>query len=176
MAQVQGTIVQCIGAVIDVEFPRDGLPKVYDALVVEESDNPLAEKGLTLEVEQQLGDGIVRTIAMGSSDGLRRGMKVRSTGDGIKVPVGPAVLGRVMDVLGRPIDERGPVEAKELRVIHQAAVDNIACEQSARMVAMKAASDNAQTIIEELQLIYNKNRQAAITKEISEIVSGAAAV
>jgi F-type H+-transporting ATPase subunit beta len=97
------------------------LPKVYDALVVEESDNPLAEKGLTLEVEQQLGDGIVRTIAMGSSDGLRRGMKVRSTGDGIKVPVGPAVLGRVMDVLGRPIDERGPVEAKELRVIHQAA-------------------------------------------------------
>ncbi|HLB85687.1 MAG TPA: F0F1 ATP synthase subunit beta, partial [Steroidobacteraceae bacterium] len=121
MAQVQGTIVQCIGAVIDVEFPREGLPKVYDALVVEESDNPLAEKGLTLEVEQQLGDGIVRTIAMGSSDGLRRGMKVRSTGDGIKVPVGPAVLGRVMDVLGRPIDERGPVEAKELRVIHQAA-------------------------------------------------------
>jgi len=210
-------------------------------------------------------------------------MKVRSTGDGIRVPVGPAVLGRVMDVLGRPIDERGPVEAKELRVIHQAApkfdelspslerligpvkilidaylegridevhlfgnrfvntmkqdplhstiipipqtwttaegqevvdaagpsgahawdylyepdaktvldellvryietfvyqaaVDNIACEQSARMVAMKAASDNAQTIIEELQLIYNKNRQAAITKEISEIVSGAAAV
>ena len=121
MAQVQGTIVQCIGAVIDVEFPREGLPKVYDALIVEESDNPLAEKGLTLEVEQQLGDGIVRTIAMGSSDGLRRGMKVRSTGDGIKVPVGPAVLGRVMDVLGRPIDERGPVEAKERRVIHQAA-------------------------------------------------------
>src|SRR5678816_799084 len=121
MAQVQGTIVQCIGAVIDVEFPREALPKVYDALVVEESDNPLAEKGLTLEVEQQLGDGIVRTIAMGSSDGLRRGMKVRSTGDGIKVPVGPAVLGRVMDVLGRPIDERGPVEAKERRVIHQPA-------------------------------------------------------
>ena len=121
MAQVHGTIVQCIGAVIDVEFPRESLPQVYDALVVEESDNPLAEKGLTLEVEQQLGDGVVRTIAMGSSDGLRRGMKVRSTGDGIKVPVGPAVLGRVMDVLGRPIDERGPVEAKERRVIHQPA-------------------------------------------------------
>jgi F-type H+-transporting ATPase subunit beta len=121
MAQAQGTIVQCIGAVIDVEFPRESLPHVFDALVVEESDNPLAEKGLTLEVEQQLGDGIVRTIALGSSDGLRRGMKVRSTGDGIKVPVGPAVLGRVMDVLGRPIDERGPVDAKERRVIHQSA-------------------------------------------------------
>jgi F-type H+/Na+-transporting ATPase subunit beta len=121
MAQAQGTIVQCIGAVIDVEFPRESLPRIYDALVVEESDNPLAEKGLTLEVEQQLGDGVVRTIALGSSDGLRRGMKVSNTGDGVMVPVGPAVLGRVMDVLGRPIDERGPVEAKERRVIHQAA-------------------------------------------------------
>jgi F-type H+-transporting ATPase subunit beta len=121
MAQAQGTIVQCIGAVIDVEFPRESLPHIFDALVVEESDNPLAEKGLTLEVEQQLGDGVVRTIALGSSDGLRRGMKVRNTGDRIKVPVGPAVLGRVMDVLGRPIDERGPVDAKERRVIHQPA-------------------------------------------------------
>ena len=121
MAQVQGTIVQCIGAVIDIEFPRESLPRVYDALVLEDSDNPLAEKGLTFEVEQQLGDGVVRTIAMGSADGLRRGMRVRNTGEGIKVPVGPAVLGRVMDVLGRPIDERGPVAAKERRVIHQPA-------------------------------------------------------
>jgi F-type H+-transporting ATPase subunit beta len=121
MAQAQGTIVQCIGAVIDIEFPRESLPGVFDALVLEESDNPLAEKGLTFEVEQQLGDGVVRTIALGSSDGLRRGMKVRNTGEGIKVPVGPAVLGRVMDVLGRPIDERGPVDAKERRVIHQPA-------------------------------------------------------
>src|SRR6187455_3434312 len=118
----QGTIVQCIGAVVDVQFPRDKMPRVYDALVLEQdATNTLVEQGLTFEVEQQLGDGIVRTIAMGSSDGLKRGMKVRSTGDGIKVPVGPAVLGRVMDVLGRPIDERGPVESKELRVIHQAA-------------------------------------------------------
>ena len=83
MAQVQGTIVQCIGAVIDIEFPREALPKVYDALVARGQRQPLVEKGLTFEVEQQLGDGIVRTIAMGSSDGLRRGMKVRSTGDGI---------------------------------------------------------------------------------------------
>ena len=100
MAQVQGTIVQCIGAVIDVEFPREGLPKVYDALVVEESDNPLAEKGLTLEVEQQLGDGVVRCIALGSSDGLRRGMKVTSTGAPISVPVGIGTLGRIVGASG----------------------------------------------------------------------------
>ncbi|MGH8203513.1 MAG: F0F1 ATP synthase subunit beta, partial [Steroidobacteraceae bacterium] len=81
-----GKIVQIIGSVIDVEFPREGIPAVYEAL-------KLVDEDLTLEVQQQLGDGIVRTIAMGSSDGLRRGMKVRNTGDGIKVPVGPAVLG-----------------------------------------------------------------------------------
>src|SRR6187455_906101 len=119
MTHAQGTIVQCIGAVTDIAFPRDAMPRVYDALVLEEdAANTLVEKGLTLEVEQQLGDGIVRTIAMGSSDGLRRGMKVSSTGDNIKVPVGPAVLGRVMDVLGRPIDERGPVNAEQRRPIH----------------------------------------------------------
>src|SRR5512137_133974 len=117
-----GTIVQCIGAVVDVEFPRDAMPHVYDALVLEEDlGNKLVEQGLTFEVEQQLGDGIVRTIAMGSSDGLKRGMKVRGTGKGISVPVGPAVLGRVMDVLGRPIDERGEVKSDERREIHQAA-------------------------------------------------------
>src|SRR6188508_2597684 len=122
MAQAQGTIVQCIGAVTDIAFPRDAMPRVYDALVLEEdAANPLVEKGLTFEVEQQLGDGVVRTIAMGSSDGLRRGMRVKSTGAPISVPVGPATLGRVMDVLGRPIDERGPVEAKERRSIHAAA-------------------------------------------------------
>ena len=115
----QGTIVQCIGAVVDVQFPRDAMPKVYDALVLEQdATNKLVEQGLTFEVEQQLGDGIVRTIAMGSSDGLKRGMKVRSTGENIKVPVGPGVLGRVMDVLGRPIDQRGPVKADERRPIH----------------------------------------------------------
>jgi F-type H+-transporting ATPase subunit beta len=115
-----GTIVQCIGAVVDVEFPRDAMPHVYDALVLEQdAGNTLVEQGLTFEVEQQLGDGVVRTIAMGSSDGLKRGMKVRNTGDNIKVPVGPGVLGRVMDVLGRPIDERGPILSDERRGIHQ---------------------------------------------------------
>ncbi len=117
----EGRIVQCIGAVIDIQFPRDQMPKVYDALTLVEEANSFAEKGLTFEVEQQLGDGIVRTIAMGSSDGLRRGMKVKGTGAPISVPVGPATLGRVMDVLGRPIDERGPVKAKEQRSIHAAA-------------------------------------------------------
>ena len=117
----EGKIVQCIGAVIDIQFPRDGMPRIYDALTLVEEGNSFAEKGLTFEVEQQLGDGVVRTIAMGSSDGLRRGMKVKNTGAPISVPVGPATLGRVMDVLGRPIDERGPVNADEHRSIHAAA-------------------------------------------------------
>jgi F-type H+-transporting ATPase subunit beta len=117
-----GNIVQCIGAVVDIQFPRDGMPKVYDALVLEESSEAsFAEKGLTFEVQQQLGDGVVRTIAMGSSDGLRRGMSVRGTGAPISVPVGPATLGRIMDVLGRPIDEAGPIATEERRSIHQAA-------------------------------------------------------
>ena len=118
----EGKIVQCIGAVIDIQFPRDNMPKIYDALkLVEDGAKSFAEKDLTFEVEQQLGDGVVRTIAMGSSDGLRRGMKVTNTGAPISVPVGPATLGRVMDVLGRPIDERGPVNAKERRSIHATA-------------------------------------------------------
>ena len=118
----QGTIVQCIGAVVDVQFPRDAMPKIYDALILEpDTKNKLVEQGLTFEVQQQLGDGVVRTIAMGSSDGLTRGMKVKGTGANIQVPVGPGVLGRVMDVLGRPIDERGPIEASERRGIHQPA-------------------------------------------------------
>src|SRR6187551_82507 len=122
MAQAQGTIVQCIGAVTDIAFPRDAMPRVYDALVLEEdAANTLVEKGLTFEVEQQLGDGVVRTIALGSSDGLRRGMKVASTGKPISVPVGQATLGRVMDVLGRPIDEQGPIKSTERRSIHQLA-------------------------------------------------------
>ncbi|HXH04663.1 MAG TPA: F0F1 ATP synthase subunit beta [Candidatus Competibacteraceae bacterium] len=108
-----GKIVQIIGAVVDVEFPRGEVPKIYDAL--------LAEGGLTLEVQQQLGDGIVRTIAMGPSDGLRRGVKVTNTGAPIAVPVGKATLGRIMDVLGNPVDEAGPVEAEERWVIHRKA-------------------------------------------------------
>jgi len=131
--QAQGTIVQCIGAVTDIEFPREKMPGIYDALILEDTGEAgLAEKGLTFEVEQQLGDGVVRTIALGSSDGLRRGMMVTNTGNPIMVPVGKATVGRIMDVLGNPIDE--------------------------------------------LKLVYNKMRQAAITKELSEIVSGAAAV
>ncbi|HEY0676159.1 MAG TPA: F0F1 ATP synthase subunit beta, partial [Immundisolibacter sp.] len=110
----QGNIVQCIGAVVDVEFPRGQMPKVYDALVMEGSE-------LTLEVQQQLGDGIVRTIALGSSDGLRRGMTVTDTGKPITVPVGAATLGRIMDVLGRPIDERGPVDQTLTAPIHRKA-------------------------------------------------------
>jgi F-type H+-transporting ATPase subunit beta len=117
----EGKIVQCIGAVIDIQFPREAMPRVYDALKLVEEADSFAEKDLTFEVEQQLGDGIVRTIAMGSSDGLRRGMKVRSTGAPISVPVGPGTLGRVMDVLGRPIDERGPVTTAERRSIHASA-------------------------------------------------------
>jgi F-type H+/Na+-transporting ATPase subunit beta len=121
MSQTHGTIVQTIGAVIDIEFPRDAMPKIYDALVLEETGSKLVEQGLTFEVEQQLGDGVVRTIAMGSADGLQRGMKVRNTGAGISVPVGAGVLGRVMDVLGRPIDQRGPIQSDERRTIHQPA-------------------------------------------------------
>ncbi|WP_298293471.1 F0F1 ATP synthase subunit beta [Thiomonas sp.] len=121
-AQAQGKIVQCIGAVIDIEFPRDAIPKVYDALVLaDDNDASRAEKGLTFEVQQQIGDGVVRTIAMGASDGLRRGMRVNNTGRPIEVPVGPAVLGRIMDVLGRPIDEAGPIATEERRSIHQTA-------------------------------------------------------
>ena len=108
----EGTIVQCIGAVIDVEFARDQLPKLFDALVLEGAD-------LTLEVQQQLGDGVVRTICLGSAEGLRRGMKVKNTGAGISVPVGPKTLGRIMDVLGRPIDEQGPVAAEKRMPIHR---------------------------------------------------------
>jgi F-type H+-transporting ATPase subunit beta len=118
----QGHIVQCIGAVVDIQFTREGMPGIYEALVLEPSEtNKLVEQGLTFEVQQQLGDGVVRTIAMGSADGLQRGMAVAGTGKGITVPVGAGTLGRVMDVLGRPIDERGPIEGNERREIHQAA-------------------------------------------------------
>jgi len=109
-----GRIVQIIGAVIDVEFPRDAVPQVYDALKVEPS-------GLTLEVQQQLGDGVVRTIALGSSEGLKRGLQVNNTNEGIKVPVGIETLGRIMDVLGNPIDEAGPIGEKDRMVIHRKA-------------------------------------------------------
>jgi len=107
-----GRIVQIIGAVIDVEFPRDQVPNVYDALVVD-------DKGLTLEVQQQLGDGVVRAIAMGSSEGISRGLGVNNTAAPISVPVGIETLGRIMDVLGNPIDEKGPIGEKERMAIHR---------------------------------------------------------
>jgi F-type H+-transporting ATPase subunit beta len=111
-SNAMGKIVQTIGAVVDVEFPRDQMPNIYDALKMDGT-------ALTLEVQQQLGDGIVRTIALGSSDGIRRGSMVRNTGAGITVPVGKATLGRIMDVLGNPIDERGPVDQTMTAVIHR---------------------------------------------------------
>jgi F-type H+-transporting ATPase subunit beta len=117
-----GNIVQCIGAVVDIKFPRNEMPNIYDALtLVESKEASFAEKGLTFEVQQQIGDGVVRAIAMGSSDGLRRGMEVKASGAGIKVPVGPATLGRIMDVLGRPIDDAGPIATQDRRAIHQLA-------------------------------------------------------
>ena len=109
-----GKVVQIIGAVIDVEFPRDSVPKVYDALKVEGGE-------ITLEVQQQLGDGIVRTIAMGSTEGLKRGLVAENTNGPIQVPVGLETLGRIMDVLGRPIDECGPIGEKEVASIHRKA-------------------------------------------------------
>ncbi|EIT72058.1 MULTISPECIES: F0F1 ATP synthase subunit beta [Hydrocarboniphaga] len=109
-----GKIVQIIGAVVDVEFPREAIPKVYDALKVTGTE-------LTLEVQQQLGDGVVRAIALGSSEGLKRGLEAVNTGAPISVPVGPATLGRIMNVLGEPIDEVGPVEAQSHWAIHREA-------------------------------------------------------
>ena len=110
----QGKIVQIIGAVVDVEFPRSDVPKVYDALKVDNTE-------ITLEVQQQLGDGVVRTIALGSTDGLKRNLVATNTNRAISVPVGAGTLGRIMDVLGRPIDEAGPVAASDSWEIHRAA-------------------------------------------------------
>ena len=110
-----GNVVEIIGAVVDVQFPRDAMPKVYDALRID----GFGDDGLTLEVQQQLGDGVVRTIAMGSTDGLRRGVDVANTGTPIQVPFGKKTLGRVMNVLGQPVDEAGPVGAEETWPIHR---------------------------------------------------------
>tara|TARA_B100001179_G_scaffold85563_1_gene60555 strand:+ start:5562 stop:6938 length:1377 start_codon:yes stop_codon:yes gene_type:complete len=109
-----GTVTQIIGAVIDVEFPKDNLPKVYEALTVDET-------GLVLEVQQQLGDGVVRTIAMGASEGLKRGVSVSNTKQAIAVPVGEGTLGRIMNVLGEPIDEKGKIDSDETMPIHRKA-------------------------------------------------------
>src|SRR6266851_9206094 len=109
----EGRITQIIGAVIDVQFPREAIPKVYEALKLKDVE-------LTLEVQQQLGDGVVRTIAMGASEGLKRGLAVQATGAPISVPVGKGTLGRIMDVLGKPQDNRGDVKGDELLPIHRA--------------------------------------------------------
>ena len=109
-----GQVVEIIGAVIDVKFPRESMPKVYDALKVDESD-------LTLEVQQQIGDGIVRTIAMGSTDGLKRGLSVNNTGAPINVPVGEKTLGRIMNVLGEPVDNAGEIKTEKTMPIHRPA-------------------------------------------------------
>ena len=111
----QGVVVQIIGAVVDVEFPNDKVPKVYNALEVE------GEKKLILEVQQQIGGGLVRCITMGTSDGLARGARVTDTGEAIKIPVGEETLGRIMNVLGDPVDEKGPIGEKEKWVIHRSA-------------------------------------------------------
>jgi len=107
-----GNVVEIIGAVIDVEFPRDAIPKIYDALKLDET-------GLTMEVQGQLGDGVVRAIAMGATEGLRRGMEVKNTGEAIRVPVGQKTLGRIMDVLGNPIDNQGEIGHEKTMPIHR---------------------------------------------------------
>ena len=112
MTDATGRVVQVIGAVIDVEFPETSVPKTYDALRIPKT-------GLTLEVQQQLGDGVVRAIAMGPSDGLYRGLEVSNTGDCIRVPVGTETLGRIMDVLGEPIDGKGVIGEKSRMPIHR---------------------------------------------------------
>jgi len=132
-----GKINQIIGAVVDVEFPRDSMPKIYDALMV-------SDAGLTLEVQQQLGDGVVRTIAMGTTDGLRRQMKVSNSGAPISVPVGKETLGRIMDVLGSPIDEAGPIGEATRRAIHQ---------KAPRYEDLKAATELLETGIKVIDLI-----------------------
>jgi F-type H+-transporting ATPase subunit beta len=113
----QGKVVQIIGAVVDIEFPQASVPRVYDALILTDGDL----KGLTLEVQQQLGGGVVRAIALGTTDGLRRGTAAENTNAPISVPVGKATLGRIMDVLGNPIDEAGDIGEEERMPIHRTA-------------------------------------------------------
>ena len=123
-----GHIIEIIGAVVDVEFPRDSVPKIYDALKVDAAS-------LTLEVQQQLGDGVVRAIAMGSTDGVRRGLEVLNTGEPIMVPVGEKTLGRIMDVLGNPVDDAGEIGAETTLPIHRDAPTF--AEQAAEMEVLE---------------------------------------
>ena len=107
-----GKVTEVIGAIVDIEFPSDAVPKIFDAVRIDDHD-------LILEVQQQLGDGVVRTIAMGTTDGLRRNVKARNTGKPIQVPVGKATLGRIMNVLGEPIDNKGPIDTTDRASIHR---------------------------------------------------------
>ena len=132
-----GEIVQVIGAVVDVKFPTDSVPKIFDALELDASN-------VTLEVQQQLGDGIVRSIALGSTDGLKRGINVNNTGEGIKVPVGEKTLGRIMNVLGDPIDEKGPIGEEERMVIHR---------EAPKFVELSATTELLETGIKVIDLI-----------------------
>ena len=132
-----GEIVQVIGAVVDVKFPTESVPKVYDALKLESTE-------VTLEVQQQLGDGVVRAIALGSTDGLRRGIAVENTGQGIMVPVGEKTLGRIMNVLGDPIDEKGPIGEQERMVIHR---------EAPKFVDLSPATELLETGIKVIDLI-----------------------
>ena len=132
-----GEIVQVIGAVVDVKFPTDSVPKVYDALKLESTQ-------VTLEVQQQLGDGVVRAIALGSTDGLRRGIVVNNTGQGITVPVGEKTLGRIMNVLGDPIDEKGPIGEDDRMVIHR---------EAPKFVDLSPATELLETGIKVIDLI-----------------------
>ena len=132
-----GDVVQVIGAVVDVKFPTDAVPKIYDALNIDNGD-------IVLEVQQQIGDGVVRTIALGTTDGLRRGMVVSNTGDGIKVPVGLETLGRIMNVLGDPIDDKGPIGEKERMVIHR---------EAPKFVELSATQELLETGIKVIDLI-----------------------
>ena len=132
-----GDVVQVIGAVVDVKFATDAVPKIYDALNIDNSN-------IVLEVQQQIGDGVVRTIALGSTDGLRRGMVVKNTGEGIKVPVGLETLGRIMNVLGDPIDDMGPIGEKERMAIHR---------EAPKFVELSATQELLETGIKVIDLI-----------------------
>ena len=193
-----GKITQIIGAVVDVNFENE-LPEIYTALEASNSGSKLI-----LEVAQHLGENSVRTIAMDATEGLKRGDDVINTGNPISVPVGPETLGRIINVIGEPIDEKGEVKTKESNhkdkteeklsyefepdedeiledllpknistQVFKAFLENAASEQGSRMTAMDNATRNAGDLVDKLTIHYNRSRQASITKELIEIISGA---
>ena len=175
-----GKLTQIVSAVIDIKFPEGKLPEINEAINV-----PLKDGGkLVVEVAQHLGDDTVRCIAMGPTDGLVRGMEAHATGAPISVPVGEATLGRIFNVLGEPIDEKpAPEEALNAIIpkyvnslIFGGLVESHASENGARMQAMDSATSNAEEMISDLSLKYNRARQASITQELTEIIAGASAI